>query len=329
MANGRAGTATLTTKLSRNITEKFPPAPSILERFADASLSTTFAREPRMHVLNSRLRTTLLSLVVMTTLGANAVGAQTFDFGAPIHSAADSRFSEPAPELKQLSSTTTFKTKTPNFFKQTLIDFRNLSSTHTITWLAIGTIASTATHPMDKTVTREMSSAPALEQLRAGNIIGGKEFQFGASVAALAFGKMSGNSRVSDVAGKVLRAQIVAQTVTGVIKQTAQRNRPDGSNMRSFPSGHTSVSFASATVLQRELGWKVGVPAYAVASYVAMARIEKQKHFLSDVAFGAAVGILAGRTVTIGSGNKRFALTPVAAPGGAGIGFTLVGNKAP
>jgi hypothetical protein len=283
-----------------------------------------------MPVLISRLSPTILSLVVLTALGANSVSAQTFDFGATIPSAADSRFSEPAPN-QALSSTSTFKTttKTPNFFKQTLIDFRNLSSTNTLTWLAIGAVASTSVHPMDKTFTREMSSAPAMEQLRAGNIIGGKEFQFGASIATLAIGKMTGSTRVSDVAGKVLRAQIIAQTVTGVVKQTAQRDRPDHSDMRSFPSGHTSVSFASATVLQRELGWKVGAPAYAVASYVAMARVEKQKHFLSDVAFGAAVGILAGRTVTIGSGEKRFALTPLAAPGGGGIGFTLVGNKTP
>ena len=281
-----------------------------------------------MQVLNSRLRPTILSMVVLIGLGANTVSAQTFDVGAPIPSAADSRFSEPA-HSQPLSSTSTFQTttKTPNFFKQTLLDFRNLSSTNTLTWLAIGTVASTSVHPMDRTVTRGMSSAPAMEQLRAGNIIGGKEFQFGASIATLAIGKMTGSPRVSDVAGKVLRAQIVAQTVTGVIKQTAQRNRPDGSDMRSFPSGHTSVSFASATVLQRELGWKVGVPAYAVASYVAMARIEKQKHFLSDVAFGAAVGILAGRTVTIGSGEKRFAVSPMVAPGGGGISFSLVGTQ--
>ena len=280
-----------------------------------------------MQVLNRRFRTTFLSLVVMTALGASSLGAQTFDFGATIPSATDSRFSEPAPALLQQSSTSTFRAKTPNFFQQTLTDFRNLSSTNTLTWLAIGAVASTATHPMDTTVTRGMSSTPGLEQLRAGNIIGGKEFQFGASVAALAIGKMSGNTRVSDVAGKVLRAQIVAQTVTGVIKQTAQRNRPDSSDMRSFPSGHTSVSFASATVLQRELGWKVGIPAYAVATYVGMARIEKQKHFLSDVAFGAAIGILAGRTVTIGSGDKRFAVSPIVAPGGGGVSFSLVGTQ--
>ena len=329
MANGRAGSATLAVKFSRNIAEKFQSPPSILEEFARIPLSTTFAHEPRMQVLNSRFCTTLLSLVVMTALSASTAAAQTFDFGAPIPSAADSRFSEPAPSLQPLSSTPTFKAKTPNFFKQTLLDFRNLSTTNPLTWLAIGTVASAATHPMDVTVTHEMSSVPALERLEAGNIIGGKEFQFGASVAALAIGKISGNSRVSDVSGKVLRAQIVAMTVTGVIKQTAQRNRPDSSDMRSFPSGHTSVSFASATVLQRELGWKVGIPAYAVASYVGMARIEKQKHFLSDVAFGAAVGILAGRTVTVGSGDKRFALTPIAAPGGGGVGLTLVGNKTP
>jgi membrane-associated phospholipid phosphatase len=179
------------------------------------------------------------------------------------------------------------------------------------------------------TVTRELSSTPAMRELRAGNIIGGKEFQFGASVTALAIGKISGNQRVSDVASKVLRAQIMAQTVTGVMKYAAQRQRPDGSDTRSFPSGHTSVSFASATVLQRELGWKVGIPAYAVATYVGMARIEKQKHFLSDVAFGAAIGILSGRTITIGSGEKRFAVSPVVTPGGAAVNFSLVGNKTP
>ena len=58
-----------------------------------------------------------------------------------------------------------------------------------------------------------------------------------------------------------------------------------------------------------------------------MARIEKKKHFLSDVAFGAAIGILSGRTVTIGSGEKRFAVSPVATPGGAAINFSLVGNN--
>jgi membrane-associated phospholipid phosphatase len=266
--------------------------------------------------------------LIAVCLSAHVVQAQTLDFGQTIQSAADSRFSAQDPSPQRLSTPTTFKTPTPNFFQATLTDFRNLTSSKgTLAWLAIGTAASSFSRPVDMTVTREMSTAPALDRLQAGNIIGGKEFQFGASLATLAIGKISGNERVSDVSSKVLRAQIMALTVSGVIKKAAQRQRPDGSDNRSFPSGHTSVSFASATVLQRELGWKVGIPAYAAATYVGMARIEKKKHFLSDVAFGAAIGILSGRTVTIGSGNKRFAVSPSVTPGGGGVSFTLIGNQ--
>ena len=275
------------------------------------------------------------SLVVLSCLSGQIALAQTATFesapAATERNAAthDSSLTQ-ASSAGLLSSTTTWpgKTKTPNFFRATLTDFRNLSSNReSLMWLAIGAAASSLTRPVDQTVTNQVSSAPAMEQFRAGNIIGGKEFQFGASVTALAIGKIAGSERVSDVAGKVLRAQIMSQAVTGVIKKAAQRERPDGSDTRSFPSGHTSVSFASATVLQREFGWKVGIPAYAAATYVGTARIEKKKHFLSDVAFGAAIGILSGRTVTIGSGNKKFAVTPMAAPGGAGVSFSLVGNR--
>ena len=77
-----------------------------------------------------------------------------------------------------------------------------------------------------------------------------------------------------------------------IFKQATRRSRPEGTGY-SFPSGHTTVTFASATVLQRHFGWKVGLPAYAVASYVAASRVEMKRHYLSDVAFGAALGIVA------------------------------------
>ena len=68
----------------------------------------------------------------------------------------------------------------------------------------------------------------------------------------------------------------------------------------SFPSGHASVTFATATVLQRHFGWK-GALAYSVAAYVAASRLHENRHHLSDVVFGAAVAAVAGRTVTPGS----------------------------
>jgi hypothetical protein len=274
------------------------------------------------------------SLVVLSCLSGQIVLGQTATLESASPAAVERAVATPDANAAQAPgpgllgpTTTTWPGKTPNFFKATLTDFRNLSSNkETLTWLAIGAAAASLTRPVDQQVTNQVSTAPAMEQFRAGNIIGGKEFQFGASVTALAIAKLTGSERASDVAGKVLRAQILSQAVTGVIKKAAQRERPDGSDTRSFPSGHTSVSFASATVLQREFGWKIGIPAYAAATYVGTARIEKKKHFLSDVAFGAAIGILSGRTVTIGSGNKKFSVTPVAAPGGVGVGFTYIGQ---
>ena len=114
--------------------------------------------------------------------------------------------------------------------------------------------------------------------------------------------------------------------LTAAVKTTVGRTRPDGTQY-SFPSGHAAATFASATVLQRHLGWKAGVPAYAVASYVAASRIQAKRHFLSDVTFGAALGIVAGRSVTIGRGDHRFALAPAAVPGGGGVSLTWIGRN--
>ena len=82
------------------------------------------------------------------------------------------------------------------------------------------------------------------------------------------------------------------------------------------------MSFASATILQREFGWKVGVPAYAVASYIGLSRIEHERHYLSDVLFGAAIGVVSARAVGFDIAGRRFDMTPMASPGGgAGVSF--------
>jgi len=125
---------------------------------------------------------------------------------------------------------------------------------------------------------------------------------------------------------ELIRAQVMAQLTTTAVKQIVRRDRPEGGGF-SFPSGHTAVTFASATVLQQHFGWKVGIPSFAVASYVAASRVQMQRHYLSDVAFGAALGIVAGRTVTIGSGRNKFQLAPTAVPGGGGISAVWLGQR--
>jgi membrane-associated phospholipid phosphatase len=134
---------------------------------------------------------------------------------------------------------------------------------------------------------------------------------------------MTGSQRTVQVAADVFRAQALAQMTTYAMKYSIRRTRPDGTRF-SFPSGHTSVTFASATALHRNFGWKVGVPAYGVAAYVAGSRLQTRRHHLSDVVFGAALGITAGRSVTIGRGKSRLAVAPVAVPGGSGVTITLL-----
>lgn len=82
------------------------------------------------------------------------------------------------------------------------------------------------------------------------------------------------------------------------LKQTFPEDRPDGSGDDSFPSGHTSVSFAAAASLQNRYGWEVGLPAHLVAGFVGLSRVEARKHHWYDVMAGAAIGETSGLLIT-------------------------------
>ena len=175
-------------------------------------------------------------------------------------------------------------------------DFRHLPSFGTFTLLGIGGAAAIAVHSQDASLTRRVSESSSLTgAFRPGRTIGGAAFQLAGSAGTYALGHFTGSSKTAWVGADLIRAQLLAQTLTGVLKVSVGRTRPDGGRF-SFPSGHSSVTFASATVLQNHFGLKAGIPAYTVASYVAASRLHHKRHYLSDVTFGAAVGIVAGRS---------------------------------
>lgn len=92
-----------------------------------------------------------------------------------------------------------------------------------------------------------------------------------------------------------LKAIVGAGLWTYALKTAAGRQRPGNSdNYQSWPSGHTSTAFATATSLGMAYGWKAGVPASLVASFVAMSRVADDAHYLSDTLAGAAVGVWMG-----------------------------------
>ena len=82
---------------------------------------------------------------------------------------------------------------------------------------------------------------------------------------------------------------------TYAIKSLSQRQRPDGSNNYSFPSGHTSNSFLAAELINQIEGMPLSIPFYLLSINTALSRINDKKHFLSDVVFGAAIGISIGK----------------------------------
>ncbi|MDN3647395.1 phosphatase PAP2 family protein [Reinekea marina] len=79
--------------------------------------------------------------------------------------------------------------------------------------------------------------------------------------------------------------------VTHILKRTVNKERPDGSNTLSFPSGHTSSAMSGAAFLQKRYGWDVGLPAYLAAGFVGYSRVHAQKHDWVDVSAGALLAI--------------------------------------
>jgi hypothetical protein len=212
-----------------------------------------------------------------------------------------------------------------NLFSATLTDLKRVPSVQTAAILGIGGAGALASHPVDRSFSKSFSSSAGLDEtFEAGKIVGSLPAQLGAAFATYGLGRAFKNDCVAAVGGELVQAQLVAQVLTYGIKGAVRRSRPEGGGF-SFPSGHTTAAFATATVLQRHFGWKVGLPAYGAASYVAASRIQGKRHYLSDVAFGAALGVVAGRTVTMPGGHKM-SIGPIATDFGPAAGFTLIGK---
>jgi len=100
------------------------------------------------------------------------------------------------------------------------------------------------------------------------------------------------------------------------LKALVHERRPDGTDRHSFPSCHASFSFAAAASLENRYGWEVGLPAFALASFVGVARVEAKRHHWYDVAAGAAIGSASGFLLT----HRADQPIDISAWGGAGGG---------
>lgn len=121
------------------------------------------------------------------------------------------------------------------------------------------------------------------------------QFAPAAAVYALNSFGIKGKNNFRDRTIILAIAAILEQSTVRTLKSITHQVRPDGSNFRSFPSGHTSNAFAGAELLNQEYKhispW-YGISGYVVAVLTGGLRIYNNKHWFSDVVAGAGIGIL-------------------------------------
>ena len=151
----------------------------------------------------------------------------------------------------------------------------------------------------------------------------------------VAAGLLSGNTELTRSGGRLAATLALAGASSALAKLALGRPRPEQrseadvyvpfSGREAMPSGHTTIAFALATALSDDINrsWAT-VGLYTLATGVGWSRINDNRHWLSDVAAGAALGITSAKIM---NGRWRiFNLRPprvLLGPGHAGIAWQL------
>jgi len=205
-------------------------------------------------------------------------------------------------------------------------DVKHMPRRNSVYWVAAGGALALAVHPADHSINAHLVNHSSDALWTPGHIIGSTPVILGSAFGAYVAGRLTGTGWVQHLGMDEIEAALLSEGVTQGLKAAVRRPRPvqvDGhqSNTFSFPSGHSMLTFAAATVLQQHLGYRAAIPTYAVASYVAMSRLHDNRHYASDVVFGAALGIVVGRSVTFH--GRNFSASPMLLPDGGGIQLAL------
>ncbi len=167
---------------------------------------------------------------------------------------------------------------------------------------------------------------------------GNGAYAFPALVGFYLYGRFGENEKVERTALLTAESILVTSLLTGVLKVGAGRARPFGatsadsfdgpfSRYGAFPSGHTSVAFAIATVVANEYE---NVPlvapiSYGIATMTGLSRLNDQKHWASDVFFGAVLGYFTSKVILKLHSNRKgrhFTIYPQVDRRGGGLALS-------
>ena len=156
---------------------------------------------------------------------------------------------------------------------------------------------------------RDSTRLPSL-LVKAGDLLGNGRYVAPSLLAGLLTGVAISDSAVEQVNTRAFESVAVGAGVALILKSAIGRRRPDVAPNTAFsfrpfafkgnslPSGHTTIAFAVATSLASETKdhWS-DVLFYAGGTLTAFARINDDKHWLSDTVLGAALGIVSARLI--------------------------------
>ena len=242
-----------------------------------------------------------------------------------VDSVYNTTYNQTVPEVK-LTNVKTYVTLLGTNLQQTFTkpfhmskkDWQNLGD---FSFLMVG--VSILDQPIQQSALNHRTNHPRFNE--ASNFIShfGAEYEIFSLAAIGTYGLIIKDQKLKNTTLLATQAYITAGSVATILKILTGRDRPsyygsdeiaeptfrgpllnkkngrESSFSSSFPSGHATVAFAAATVFAMEYKNKPIIPiiAYSAASLVSISRITENKHWLSDVVVGAALGYLSGKQV--------------------------------
>jgi hypothetical protein len=115
-------------------------------------------------------------------------------------------------------------------------------------------------------------------------------------------------------------AMVASQLTTAFLKKVVNERRPnydfgEGGRAESFPSGHASAAFSSASFIHSRYGFANAAIPYVMASAVGYSRVRARLHYTHDVLAGAGIAMFYSWLLV--SKYEGVAVYPI--PGGAAI----------
>ncbi len=186
-----------------------------------------------------------------------------------------------------------------HFPSKIISDLSNVFSLESMPPLFIGTMGAAfdwGAFDSENTLAARLNQLNIQPVFDFGNFYGEGWIEGGASLGSWALGAVTHDTKLQQFGRDASESLLLATILVTGTKVAVNRTRPDGGRY-SFPSGHAITAFCFAPVIQKYGGWELGIPAYALATVTAFARVEGYHHYLSDVIAGAALGIIVGNAV--------------------------------